>query len=393
MLECLSFKSMTLTPPPSSSITNLPPPPHSQGNSTEATTPATSTRSSPSANVSREYDLAVQANSCDNIRSIIQAPPQDQLHYFDVNGESDNENDSSHHRQVLAQVLQPDHESIREALHSHAPRSTLTRLVSNYFDHSESTCDLCLQLHRSVHRTRYIYTPLYDLIAVLPDDSGSLSKHHCGRAYDIFVEFDQHDNPFFFPHAPRNFANIRHSFSELKQQIEIRRSKSHSRIRLIRHATNGCVMCLIVTAVGVMVSTVFFTMQAVAGCAVITAAPFCSNRCIPHPKKSERKELVRLKQLDAAAKSTYVVNDLDTIDSLVDRLQAAVEGDKALVRFALERGRERHPIQEVLKQLRKNQQSLQHQLEDLEEHIFLFINTVNKARSSLLQEICLHQIL
>ncbi|KAE9588829.1 hypothetical protein Lal_00043264 [Lupinus albus] len=392
MLECISFKSLTLTPPPSSSITTPPPlPPHSQGNSTEATTPATS---SPTANVSREFDLAVHANSCNEIRSIIQAPPRGgELHYFDPNRESDHENDSSHHRQVLAQVLQPDRQSIREALHSHTPHSTLTRLLTNYFDHSESTCDLCLLLHNSVLRTRYIYSTLYDLIAVLPDDSGSLSKHHCDRAYDIFVEFDQHDNPFFFPHAPRNFANIRRSFSELKQQIESGRSKSHSRIRLIRRATNGCVMCLIVTTVGVLVSTVFFTTHAVAGCAAIAAAPFCSNRCIPHPKKSERKELVRLKQLDAAAKSTYVVNDLDTIDSLVDRLQTAVEGDKALVRFALQRGRERHPIQEVLKQLRKNQPSFQHQLEDLEEHIFLFFNTINKARSSLLQEICLHRIL
>lgn len=94
-----------------------------------------------------------------------------------------------------------------------------------------------------------------------------------------------------------------------------------------------------------------------------------------------------MKQLNAAAKSTYVVKDLDTIDSLVDKLQTAVDGDKNLVRFAVERGRERHPIQEVLKQLSKNQQSFQNLLEDLEEHIFLFFNTVNKARLSLLQEI------
>ncbi|CAL0323322.1 unnamed protein product [Lupinus luteus] len=388
MLECISFKSLTPAPPPSSSIINppppLPPPSPSQGNSTEATTQATSTSSSPTAIISREYNLAIQANSFNEIHAIIQV-----LH-LDVNGESDNENDCSRHRQVLARVLQPDLERIREALHSHPPRSTLTRLLSNYFDHSESTYDLCLLLHRSVRRTRYIYSPLYDLIALLLDDSGSLSKHHCDRAYDILVEFDKHDNPFFF-NGPRNLTSIRRSFSELKQQIESRRSKSHSRIRLIRHATNGCVMCLIVTAVGVMVSTIFFTTQAVAGCAGIAAAPFCSNRCIPHPKKSERKELVRLKQLDAATTSIFVLNDLDTIASLVDRLHTAVEADKDLVLCALERGRDKHLIQEVLKQLRKDQWSFQHQLEELEEHITLFIRTVNKARLSLLKEITIDE--
>ncbi|KAE9617809.1 hypothetical protein Lalb_Chr03g0039431 [Lupinus albus] len=342
MLECISFKSLTLTPPPSSSITTLPPPPHSQGNSSGATHQPHPHPMPTPIRISIALFKRLRMTNC--TISIL----------------TDN------------QIMKVTPLTIAKSW-----LSTFTCLLTNYFDHSESTCDLCLLLHISVRRTRHIYSTLYDLIAVLPDDSGSLSKHHCDRAYDIFVEFDQRDNPFFFQYAPHNFANIRRSFSELKQQIESRRSKSHSRIRLICRATNGC----------------FFTTQAVAGCAAVAAAPFCSNRCIPHPKKSERKELVRLKQLDAAAKSTYVVNDLETIDSLVDRLQTAVEGDKALVRFGLKRGRERHPIQEVLKQLRKNQPSFQHQLEDLEEHIFLFFNTINKARSSLLQEICLHRIL
>jgi len=101
-----------------------------------------------------------------------------------------------------------------------------------------------------------------------------------------------------------------------------------------------------------------------------------------------------LKQLEAAENGTLVVNDINTIDSLVDRLQTAVEADKAYVRFALERGREeRHPIQEVLKQLRKNQPVLEHLLGDLEQHICFCFSSVNKARDALLKEICHHQTL
>ncbi|KAG1363907.1 hypothetical protein COCNU_11G007340 [Cocos nucifera] len=69
-------------------------------------------------------------------------------------------------------------------------------------------------------------------------------------------------------------------------------------------------------------------------------------------------------QLDAAARGTYVLNnDLDTIERLVARLHETVESDKKLVRLGLERGRgQHHPIEEVVRQLRKNHPSFLHQL-------------------------------
>ena len=121
----------------------------------------------------------------------------------------------------------------------------------------------------------------------------------------------------------------------------------------------------------------------------IVAAPFCTAYFSPGLAK---KQLAHVAQLDAAKKGIYVLNnDLDTIDRLVARLYTAVEGDKQLVRFGLERGRDKHSIQEVVKQLRRNQQNFTDQLKDLEEHICLCFNTVNRARSLLLQEIHLHQ--
>lgn len=103
---------------------------------------------------------------------------------------------------------------------------------------------------------------------------------------------------------------------------------------------------------------------------------------------SEKKEIAKLKQLNAAAKCAYVLcNDLGTIDALVSRLRAAVEGDKVLVRLGLERGNERYLVQEVIKQLWRNHQGFLHQIEDLEEHIFLCFYNINKARLLVLQEI------
>ncbi|KAI3409172.1 uncharacterized protein J3R85_019718 [Psidium guajava] len=86
-----------------------------------------------------------------------------------------------------------------------------------------------------------------------------------------------------------------------------------------------------------------------------------------------KKELAHAAQLDAAAKGIYVLNnDLDTIDRLVDRLYAAVEDDKLLIRIGLERGTDKNPILEVVKQLRKNHTKFFDELKDLADHIWLY---------------------
>ncbi|XP_057437617.1 UPF0496 protein At3g19330-like [Lotus japonicus] len=371
MLECISFNS--LTPSPSNLPPPPPPPPHSQGNSTEEEedTPITSP------NVSHEYDLAVQTHSYNEIRSMVLAPPQPDL----IVQENETDQDS-HHRHVLTQVLQPDPDSVREALATAKPTSaTVTRLVSSYFDHSQNASHLCLLLCGSIHRARQIYAPLSDLIGIL-DPSSSLSQPQCDRAYDLFLQFDRHENPFLFPH----FQDLRRSFSNLRSHIQLDRRKCRSRIRLLRRATAGCAVCLVATTAAAVVSAALFAVHAAVGFAAVALTPFC----VP---KSERKVRERLKQLDAAENGTLVAKDIDTIDSLVDRLQTAVEGDKAHVRFALERGKDRHATQEVVKQLRKTQLVLEQLLNDLEQHIYLCFSTVNKARRCLLREISLHQTL
>ncbi|KAI4350424.1 hypothetical protein L6164_004881 [Bauhinia variegata] len=373
MLECLSFKSLT-----SSSGSSYPPLPPSHGNTTEIT-PVTSTQSSPSPSVSREYKNAVEGNSYNEILSKI----EDHVHLVDGYTDEDS------HQQLIEQVLYPDRKCVQEAL-GHAKATTLTRLVSTYFDQSETTSNLCLLLHRSVHSARTMYAPLIDLLAVLPADSNLITQSQCDRAFDVFLKLDSQDNPFRPSPDSQNFSDMCSCFSELKQQIDRRLGKSRSRIRLLRRVTAGSALCFIITAVGVVVSAVVITTHAIVA---LAAGPGCTAH-IPHPNTMKKRELARIAQLDAAAKGTYgLKHHLDTINRLVDLLHTAVEGDKLLIRFCLQRGKDRHPIREVLKQLRNNHQRLLFHLEDLEEHICLCCNTVNRGRSKLLNEICLHQTL
>ncbi|XP_058740067.1 UPF0496 protein At3g19330-like [Vicia villosa] len=345
----------------------------SHSNSTQQQTPSPS----PSPNVSREFDRAIQAPSYNEIRTLIQTP---QPHLIGIQQQNEQDEDS-HHRDILTRVLQPDPNSVRETLAKAKPDSALTHLVSSYFDHSETTSHLCLTLVRTIDRAREMYNLVSELLSVLPSDSSSLSQPQCDTAYDLFFQFNLRDNPFVFPY----FHTIRDSFSDLKDQIKLDRRKCRHRTRLFRNATVGCAICGVATVLIAVVTAVIVATHASIGFAVI--APFC----IPFHKRRKRKALARLKQLDAAERGTFVVNHANNIDSLVDRLHTEVEGYKNSVRFALEKGRDRHPIQNVIKELRKKQPIFEELLKELEKHIYLCFDAVNKARLALFEEISLPQ--
>jgi hypothetical protein len=95
--------------------------------------------------------------------------------------------------------------------------------------------------------------------------------------------------------------------------------------------------------------------------------------------------------VDALSSTTFLNEELNTVDCLVRRLCAAVDDDKSLVRMALDRESEKHFVikiilTDVVKDLRKNHQSFQ----ELEERICICFKSINKARALLLQEIRLH---
>ncbi|KAK6917038.1 Protein of unknown function DUF677 [Dillenia turbinata] len=370
MLACLSSKSSASQGNPSVDEDD-----DDDGNDSvdsNADDPSTSR----AANLTREYTLHVQTNSYNEIRS--------QIRIYTSADDEDSE------EVLLAQVLQPNHDRVQEALKNARP-STLTSLVSAYFDHSENTSRLCLLLSRSVNRAREHYKRIEELLEVFPMDlEGSvLTQSQCNWAFDVFVQFDALDNPFPSPDS-HNFGDMRGCFLLLKQQLDLRLKKSQSRIRIIRRATEGSALCLIGTVVGVAVTAVVIVTHAL-GALVAGGGSLLTNNSVL-TKRFTQKELAHLAQLDAAAKGTYVLdNDLATIDRLVVRLHSHVEDDKALIQIGLASGKDRYNIQGVVKHLHKNHQSFLCQLTDLEEHIYLCFSMLNRARSLLLEEICLHQ--
>ncbi|TYG49421.1 hypothetical protein ES288_D10G093500v1 [Gossypium darwinii] len=216
----------------------------------------------------------------------------------------------------------------------------------------------------------------------------SINLSQCNLAFDIFLQFDSLDNPFPSPES-HNFNEMRRSFSLLKEQLDQRLHKSRSRGRFLHRATTRSAICLIGTVVAVAVTAVVISTHALGGIVGLIATPLCPIYIPSHLKK---KQLARTAQLDAASSGTFFhIKDLDTIVCLVDWLHASVENDRDLVRFGLERGRDIYPIYEVVKHLRNNHNKFFDQLKELEEHICLCFNVVNKFRAKLLNQIHLHQ--
>ncbi|KAL3722899.1 hypothetical protein ACJRO7_035140 [Eucalyptus globulus] len=327
------------------------------------TSPGGTSRSSeavsPTVNLSREYTLALQTSSYNEVRSTIYvlecSSGEQELHFQGRDGSE------STQERVLRRVLQPNRESVGEAL-GQAKDNALTRLVSSYFDHSENTCVLCLLLYQSVRRARFMYSPLVELLEVLPLDADSFTQSQCNRVYEVFVQFDRHDNPFPSPDS-HNFSEMRSCFSELKQQLDHRLQKSKSRVKFVRHAITGSAICLCGTVVAAVASVIGVTVHALIA---FVSAP-CLTAYLPQDKFS-KKELAHAAQLDAAAK----------------------EDDKLLIRIGLERGMDNNPILEVMKHLRKDHAKFLVELKELEDHIYLCFNMINRARKLLLEEITCH---
>ncbi|TXG54966.1 hypothetical protein EZV62_020222 [Acer yangbiense] len=378
MLQCLSIKSSSATssiPASPATINNHACPP--AGNSTEGS-PATSTQPSPTVNLTWRYAQTVHTNSFKDMWTMIHVPNddqnQDQVQIEHINGDEDP------HQLHLSQVLQPNRECVQEAL-QHAKFNTLTRLVSDYFDHSESTTKLCLLLHQSICHARVLYAPLQELLEISPLDNHSITQSQRNTAFEVLLQFDNVDNPFPCSNT-HNFQIIRGSFSELDCNLR----KSRSRVHLFRHATSGAALCVIGTAVAVTIAAAAVATHALIA---IVAAPFSTAFL---PRVLTKKQHAHVEQLDAAAIGTFVLNnELETIDRLVAGLYTDIEADKQLVKLALERVEDTYCINEVLNRLRKNQQKFTDKLKDLDEHICLCFNSVNKMRSLLLQKIDLHR--
>ncbi|XP_078161143.1 transmembrane protein (DUF677) [Carex rostrata] len=107
-------------------------------------------------------------------------------------------------------------------------------------------------------------------------------------------------------------------------------------------------------------------------------------KCIA--KKIHRNERAEV-QMDMAVKGAYIVErDFDTISRMVQRVHDEIEHGRNVVRMVLEE-RERQLVREVTREVVEGEEEFMEQLEELEEHVYLCMITINRSRRLVAQEI------
>lgn len=91
--------------------------------------------------------------------------------------------------------------------------------------------------------------------------------------------------------------------------------------------------------------------------------------------------------MDMAVKGAYIVErDFDTISRMVQRAHDEIEHGRNMVRMVLEE-RRRKLVREVAREVVEGDEEFMEQLEELEEHVYLCMITINRSRRLVAQEI------
>ncbi|CAN6481227.1 unnamed protein product [Victoria cruziana] len=289
-------------------------------------------------------------------------------------------------------LLEPAQETIDSILQQQicVSNSELRGLVRDYFDSSAEAGRTCSVLLQCVNQARTNYRKIQKVLCLTqkPRDFTDEELNLVMRELSCISKLE---NPLSLS-PPTQFQAIHDLYDSMQKKLTERRRKIVKRLKVIGLVKKVSSAGLILACGAIAVVGVFLAMH---GCAGVLAAPlalpgFCTNM-VKKLKGSRSFRISLLKslsaQLDAAARGVYIlIRDFDTMSRLVTRLHDEIEHNRAVIKICL-RNRERHMLQEILRELRLGEGGFLEQLNELEEHVYLCFLTINKARRLVIQEI------
>ncbi|KAI9086580.1 hypothetical protein K1719_031441 [Acacia pycnantha] len=291
------------------------------------------------------------------------------------NGESTTSARLPSYRLFAEHLLDPDQPTINRVLSMtrHSPK--VHSLLSQYFTQTANASLLCSLILKDIDHMRLKYQSLNTILHSSPISFSALINH--------LTEFSNSLNPFASSGSSFNrIQATRSECSDLLKQLESKRDKVRTKLKLITRLKRGSAFLLVTitsSLIVVILAHGFVLLVATPGFIIASMMDVAS----------ENKLAQVSAQLDAAAKGIYILSkDFETISGLVARANDELEHVKTNIRFWLERKEDQFQANgEVAQLMKKSQCSFSDQFDELEEHLYLCFMNINRARHLVMKHI------
>lgn len=288
-------------------------------------------------------------------------------------------------------LLNPRQETLNDMINDEG--LNVHHLLTDYFEASAEACHICELLLRSIHQTHAEYRNIKKVMIKLNRRS-NYTDEQCRAIFRELTTFARLKNPLSII-SPVQFRDIHDSYSALLNNLTSRQKKIRRRAKRNKILKKVGGVGLMVSHSALLIALLVFALHSMIGLVAAPAIMACSlGFCKKRMESADEWLKTRFnrenhgEQLDVAAKGIYIlINDFDTMSRMVRRLQDEVEHRKAVADLCVRNGINCEIFKEVLREFHVHDSNFMEQLEELEEHVYLCLLTINRSRRLVLEEI------
>ncbi|XP_039135418.1 putative UPF0496 protein 2 isoform X2 [Dioscorea cayenensis subsp. rotundata] len=241
-----------------------------------------------------------------------------------------------------------------------------------YFDATFQAFNACSSLLASIESTRGYYHAIRNL----------LNKTNKFSELTSMLDLP---NPVS-PQTLTYFQEMSTNFGSLTQRLIEARRRMKRRIRVVNDWKRVTVVVLVVACSAAAVAAMVVAGHVLVVFGVVVAAPVVVAG--KRGKKIRRVE----KNVDEAARGAYIMGrDMETMSRMVRRVGDEVEHRREVAKMAVRSG-ERRMVMEAVKEMESGEEGFERQVEELEEHVYLSLLTINRSRNLVANDIFFHDV-